>query len=45
MKKIKRLPTILGLLLVLGAIAGGVVLIKNGPDFFKSFTNSNSQPN
>jgi hypothetical protein len=34
MKKIKRLPTILGLLLVLGAIAGGVVLIKNGPDFF-----------
>ncbi|PIU33065.1 hypothetical protein COY29_02015 [Candidatus Woesebacteria bacterium CG_4_10_14_0_2_um_filter_39_14] len=34
MKKIKRLPTILGLLLVLGAIAGGVVMIKNGPDFF-----------
>ncbi len=34
MKKIKRLPTLLGLLLVLGAIAGGVVLIKNGPDFF-----------
>src|SRR4030043_488844 len=34
MKKIKSLPTILGLLLVLGAIAGGVVMIKNGSDFF-----------
>jgi hypothetical protein len=34
MKKIKKLPTILGLLLVLGAIAGGVVLIKKGPTFF-----------
>ena len=34
MKRIKRLPTILGLLLVLGAIAGGVVLIKKGPTFF-----------
>jgi len=33
-KKLKRLPTILGLLLLLGAIAGGVVLIKKGPDFF-----------
>lgn len=34
MKKIKKLPTILGLLLVLGAIAGGVILIKKGPTFF-----------
>lgn len=34
MKKIKRLPTILGLLLVLGAIAGGVVMIKSGSNFF-----------
>lgn len=34
MKKIKHLPTILGLLLVLGAIASGVVLIKKGPAFF-----------
>lgn len=34
MKRIKRLPTILGLLLVLGAIAGGVVLIKQGPNLF-----------
>jgi hypothetical protein len=34
MKKILRLPTILGLLLVLGAIAGGVVLIKQGPTLF-----------
>jgi hypothetical protein len=34
MKKIHRLPTILGLLLVLGAIAGGVILIKQGPSLF-----------
>lgn len=34
MKRIKHLPTILGLLLVLGAIAGGVILIKKGPTFF-----------
>ena len=34
MKKIKHLPTILGLLLVLGAIASGVVLIKKGPTLF-----------
>lgn len=34
MKKIKKLPTILGLLLVLGAIAGGVIMIKKGPSFF-----------
>ena len=34
MKKIKTLPTILGLLLLLGAIAGGVVMIKNGSNFF-----------
>ncbi len=34
MKRIKRLPTILGLLLVLGAIAGGVVLIKQGSNLF-----------
>jgi len=34
MKKVLRLPTILGLLLVLGAIAGGVILIKQGPTLF-----------
>jgi len=34
MRRIKRLPTILGLLLVLGAIVGGVVLIKQGPNLF-----------
>lgn len=34
MKKVLRLPTLLGLLLVLGAIAGGVVLIKQGPNLF-----------
>jgi len=34
MKKIRRLPTIVGLLLVLVAIAGGVVLIKKGPNLF-----------
>lgn len=33
-KKIKHLPTIIGLLLVLVAIAGGVVLIKKGPNLF-----------
>ncbi len=34
MKKSLRLPTILGLLLVLGAIVGGVMLIKQGPTLF-----------
>jgi len=34
MKKIRRLPTIVGLLLVLTAITGGVVLIKKGPNLF-----------
>ncbi|MCX6724678.1 MAG: fibronectin type III domain-containing protein [Candidatus Shapirobacteria bacterium] len=34
MKKIRRLPTVLGLLLVLGAIATGVILIKQGPTLF-----------
>jgi len=34
MKKALRLPTILGLFLVLGAIAGGVILIKQGPSLF-----------
>ncbi len=34
MKKIRRLPTIVGLLLVLAAIAGGVVLIRKGPSLF-----------
>ena len=34
MKKALRLPTILGLLFVLGAIAGGVILIKQGPSLF-----------
>jgi len=34
MKKSLRLPTILGLILVLGAIVGGVSLIKKGPTLF-----------
>jgi hypothetical protein len=34
MRKVRRLPTIVGLLLVLAAIAGGVLLIKKGPNLF-----------
>ena len=34
MKKIRRLPTIVGIILVLGAIVSGVFLIKQGPSLF-----------